>query len=425
MSDRTHSAGAGVFSAFERHVALRYVRARRQGRSLSFVAMVSLIGISIGVAVLIIVMSVMNGMRQQVLSHILGIDPHIRVERLDAEMTEYESLAQRLERVVFVRHVMPVVDADAMVVASGRSQGATVRGVDMEDLLRNTAVGPGIVAGGWGAGEKRNDVAIGDRMALGLGVAVGDEITLVTPDPEGTGSGTVPKSQAFRIAALFRVGSEKYDSGVVFMPLRTAQRYFSMGDSVNSLDIAVLDPENVAVTKAAILADIPPGYRVRDWQDLNATFVSALQVERIVTFILLALIVLVAAFNIVSGQVMLVKDKGREIAILRTMGATRPSILRIFFLSGAGTGVVGTLLGVVLGLAVSGSVDAIGAWLSEVRNSVPFPALVDFLSRLPAIIDYGDVAVVVGIALALSFAATFYPAWRAAKLDPVEALRYE
>jgi lipoprotein-releasing system permease protein len=413
-----------MFSAFERLVALRYLRSRRQARTLSFTAIVSLIGIGLGVGVLIIVMSVMNGLRADLQSRILGVDPQVWVERAEGSIDNYAELAKQLSQVPGVVHATPVIDGEAMFVAAERSIGVKVRGITPEDLAARSGIAANIVAGDLKKFGGETDIVVGADLARRFGLHVDQEVTLISPDAEGEGTSTVPRSQGFRILAIFET-RDRYDLSLVYLPLAAAQRYYRLPDAVNGIDLTVRDPQQAPAIAASVRQKLGEGYRVRDWQELNASFVSALKVERIVTFILLTLVVLVAAFNIISGQIMLVKDKGREIAILRTMGATRPAILRIFVLSGASIGIVGTIVGLVLGLSVAGYIHGIGGWLLRFRDALPFPALVDFLAQLPSIINPWEVTAVVVMALCLSLLATVYPAWRAARLDPVEALRYE
>lgn len=409
-------------AAFEAFVAVRYLRSRRRSSVLSFTAAVSLMGIGLGVAVLIIVMSIMNGLRSDLLSRILGVDPQIWVERTDEPIADPAPLVQALLTIPGVMQAVPAIEGEAMLNAAGRATGVTVRGIAPADLQARGGIAGHIVEGsleGFGDGD---GIVIGADLARSFGLRVGLEVTLIAPSTSAQDS--MPHSRKLPITAIFRTRYE-FDSMLVFLPLRTAQQYYALPGAVGGIDVTLAEPSRAPAIASVVRHSLGPGYIVRDWQQANASLVSALKVERVVTFLLLALVVLVAAFNIVAGQIMLVKDKGREIAILRTMGATRAAILRVFMLSGVGVGAVGTLCGVTIGLAVAYYVEDIGGWLEQVAESVPFSAVLLFLARLPSIVEPWEVAGVAVVALLLSLFATVYPAWRAARLDPVEALRYE
>ncbi|HYH21485.1 MAG TPA: lipoprotein-releasing ABC transporter permease subunit [Azospirillum sp.] len=414
-----------IFSAFERMVAMRYLRARRQEGFISVIAGFSLLGIALGVATLIIVMAVMNGFRAELLGRVLGLNGHLNVYAAQGgPLRDYDAMAQALRATPGVVSVTPTVEGQALISAKGSASGAVVRGVRAEDFRARPTLAEHIVAGSAEAfGEDR--VAIGARMAQRLKLNVGDEITLIAPQGNATAFGTVPRLRSFPIAAIFDVGMFEYDNSFIFMPLEPAQLFFRLPEAVTSLELFVADPTQVRAARDAILPAVAGRGRVLDWQQSNASFFTALQVERNVMFLILSLIIMVAAFNIISSMIMLVKDKGRDIAILRTMGATRGMVLRVFFLAGSTVGVIGTLAGLGLGIVFCQNIEAIRQFIQALTGTNLFSAEIYFLSQLPARIDWGEVAQVVGMALGLSFGATIYPSWRAARLDPVEALRYE
>ena len=414
-----------MISAVERMVAFRYLRARRQEGFISIIAWFSLIGIALGVATLIIVMAVMNGFRAELLGRILGLNGHVSISAPAGRgITDFAALTERVRQVPGVVGASPLVEGQVMASANNVASGALVRGMRLEDLRARTTVSSAVRIGRL---EQMDDdgVLIGARMAQRMGLVVGDQLTLISPRGNTTPFGTVPRLVAFRVAAIFEVGMFEYDNSYVYMPFSAAQSFFRVADGATGIEVLVDNPDRAANVSLALWEMVPRELRVLDWQQSNASFFNALQVERNVMFLILTLIILVAAFNIISSMIMLVKDKGRDIAILRTMGASRGSVMRIFFLAGFSVGAVGTLVGLGLGVAFALNIEAIRQWLQGLTGTNLFAAEIYFLSRLPAKLVWAEVFQVLAMALSLSILATLYPSWRAARLDPVEALRYE
>lgn len=420
------SPSSRPFSGFERLVAWRYLRSRRKEASISVIAGFSLVGIMLGVAALIIVMAVMNGFRAELFKQILGFNGHVVVQPIDSPLTDYADLAKKFAAVPGVTMALPLVEGETL--ASGRGgsgTGALVRGIRAEDMTKLKTVSDHIVSGDMVGFASGQGVLVGTRLARQLGLTVGDQITLTAPDGDVTPFGVNPRVKAYTISGLFEVGMSEYDSSVVFMPLEEAQLFFNAEGIVEKIELFVSNPDDVDELRPKIEAAAGRQVFLTDWRQVNETFFSALQVERNTMFMILTLIVLVAALNIISGLIMLVKDKGSDIAILRTMGATSGAIMRIFFMTGAAIGLVGTLAGVLLGVLVCLNIESIRQFFSWISGTVIFNPEVYFLSKLPAQMNMSETVSVVVMALTLSFLATIFPAWRASRLDPVQALRYE
>ncbi len=413
------------FDAFERTVALRYLRSRRQEGFISVIAWFSLGGIALGVATLIIVMAVMNGFRAELLGRILGLNGHLTVYGQGVPLEDWEGAAARIRALPDVVDAAALVEGQVMATANNVASGALVRGIAPVDMARRTLIVSNIKNGKLADFEGDDAAMIGARMAQRMGLAVGDRITLISPQGNVTAFGTMPRLRAFRVAAIFEVGMFEYDNSFVFLPLEAAQLFFRQEGQATGIEVFVKDPQRVWLARSSILQAAGQPARAYDWQQANSSFFNAVQVERNVMFLILTLIILVAAFNIVSSLIMLVKDKTRDIAILRTMGASSGSVLRIFLMAGTAIGVLGTLGGLALGLLFNANIESIRQLLQAMTGTQLFSPEVYFLAQLPSKSDPREVVEVVAMALGLSFLATIYPAWRAARLDPVEALRYE
>jgi lipoprotein-releasing system permease protein len=422
MSELT---GTRPFARFEWMLSLRYLRARRREGFISVIAGFSFLGILLGVATLIIVMAVMNGFRQELLSKILGINGHLLIQPTDSPLTDWEAVAARVSQLPGIVLAAPIVEGQALASSPFNTSGVLVRGTRAQDLTKLPSIGTHMVQGTLDGFDQGQGLVIGRRLADQLSVHVGDAFTLVSPRGAVTPMGITPRIKTYKVAAVFEIGMTEYDGTFVFMPLAEAQAYFNRANDVTAIEVYTNAPDRIDAFRDLIAKAAQRQIFMIDWRQRNATFFSALQVERNVMFLILTLIVLVAALNIISGLIMLVKDKGADIAILRTMGASQGAIMRVFLITGASIGVVGTVTGFLMGTLICINIEAIRQFLSWLTHTELFSPELYFLSRLPAQMDAGETAAVVVMALTLSFLATLYPSWRAASLDPVEALRYE
>ncbi len=415
-----------IFKPVERLLAFRYLRARREEGFISVIAWFSFAGITLGVATLIIVMSVMNGFRTELINRILGLNGHIGVFSATSEpLTDYNRVALKLAEFPNVIAATPQVQGQVMASSARAQTGAVVRGVSWSDLAARKPLWDSLSQQAIAAFRDDKHILIGETMAFRLGLKIGDKMTLLSASGRTTAFGSIPSKRTFTIGGLFKVGMHEYDNSFIFMPLSEAQVFFHLPDAVSGIEVYSDAPLKIELLRRAIAINLGGEYRQFDWQERNKSFLNALNVERNVMFIILTLIILVAAFNIVSSMIMLVRSKNADIAVLRSMGASSGMVMRVFLITGASIGVIGTFVGTILGLLFCWQIDAIKRFIEGLSGAELFSAEIYYLSKLPAIIDPSEVLTVVVMAFVLSLVASLYPAWRASHIAPAEVLRYE
>lgn len=414
-----------MFGPFERMVAGRYLHARRGERFVSVIAIFSLVGIALGVATLIIVMSVMNGFKADLLGRILGLNGDLSVFGVTRTISDYDDVAGRVRRVPGVVSAAPLVESQVLLNSGSYNAGGLVRGMTRADLQSLHEVSDNLVAGSMDDFGGDDTIIVGTTLAERAGLTVGGRLTLVSPQGAATAFGTMPRVRAYRVVGIFDAGVNDYNASYVFLPLHAAQVYFQLPGQVTQVQVMTRDAENVAPIRQAIEKAMDGNVRVMDWTQSNNAFFGAVQVEQNVMFLILTLIILVAAFNVISSLIMMVKDKSADIAVLRTLGATRGAIMRIFLMCGASVGVTGTFVGTGLGIVFCLNIEHIRQLLQRITGTDLFNAEVYYLEHLPAKLIWSQVIEVIVMALVLSLLATLYPSWRAARTYPVEALRHE
>ncbi|RED53306.1 lipoprotein-releasing ABC transporter permease subunit [Aestuariispira insulae] len=415
-----------MFTAFERLVAVRYLRAKKQEGVISVIGWITVAGILLGVGALIVVMSVMNGFRHDLLATITGVQGHVVIGSFDKSLPDYEKMVVNLESKSGVTAASAYIEGQVLATANGNNTGALVRGMKREDILKRDFMRNAVVQGSLDGFDEGSGVLIGIRMARKLGIYTGSKIKLISPEGQVTAFGSVPRTKTYSVAGIVDVGNAMFDDGMILMPLKESQIYFRRKGTVNYIEVILEKPETARERMKEFRAEYADSsIWMQDWMARNSQFIGVLQVERNMMFIIVAMVVLVAAFNIISSQIMLVNDKAKGIAIMRTMGASRKSIMKIFMITGSSVGIVGTVLGTLAGVSLALNIENIRRWIEAVFDTTLFPPEFYFLTRVPASVKIEEVFWTIVVALVLSFLAAVIPAWRASRLDPVEVLRYE
>jgi lipoprotein-releasing system permease protein len=416
-----------MFSKLEFLIALRYLKSKRKEGFISVIAIFSFVGIMIGVATLIVVMSVMNGFRYELVNRILGINSHLTIYSRDHQIADYEEILDEVKKISGVKFVNPLVESQAMLSTPNKNLGGLVKGIKLEDLKNKSLISKNIVAGNIDDLADKNSIIIGSGIAQNMNLKVGDALKLISADTSETIIGTIPRIKTYQIAGVFESGMYEYDSSTVFANFNMAQIHFRFPSTASGIEIFVDDAMNLEQIKSQLNPILlkRSNLYTTDWQQANSGFIDALKVESTVMFLILALIILVAAFNIISSMIMLVNDKNKNIALLRTLGMTKFGVMRIFLICGSSIGVVGTFLGLAIGVLFSANINSIKHWLESATNTSLFNPAIYFLSTLPSKIFVSDVVLITSMALILSFLATLYPAYKASKANPAELLRYE